>query len=90
MVDVVDDVVLEVVELVVEVGTAVVTGMVVLVVDAGAELDVAPAAVDEVEPESVVAGLSSLQATTVSASRTRGTRRVDFTVGSLARFVAIT
>ena len=41
---------------------------------------------DEVEPESVVAGSSSLpQPTIVTARMTRGTRRVDFTVGSLAR-----
>ncbi|MEO8263905.1 MAG: hypothetical protein ABI706_00185 [Ilumatobacteraceae bacterium] len=74
----------------VEVDAAVVTGVVELVVDSGAEDVVAPETDDDVEPESVDAGASLLQATIVSATRTKGTRRSDFTVGSLARFVAIT
>ena len=90
MVDVVVGDVADVVEVDVEVGAAVVTGMVVLVVDDATELELATTTVDDVEPESVVAGSSLLQAPIVNASRTRGARRVDFTVGSLARFVTIT
>ena len=74
----------------VEVDAAVVTGVVVLVVDNGAEDVLAPETDEDVEPESVDAGSSLLHATIVSATRTRETRRSDFTVGSLARFVAIT
>jgi hypothetical protein len=86
---VVDEVVVEVV-VDVEVGAAVVTGIVV-VVEEDVEEEVLEAATDdEVEPESVVAGSSSLQPTIVSAMMTKGTSRAVFTVGSLARFVAIT
>ena len=90
MVDVDVDVVDVEVDVVVEVDAAVVTGVVVLVVDSGAEDVLAPETEEDVEPESVDAGPSLLHATIVSATRTRGTRRSDFTVGSLARFVAIT
>ena len=69
---------------------AVVTGIVV-VVEAGVDDVVLETATDdEVEPESVVAESSSLQPTIVNAMMTKGTSRADFTVGSLARFVAIT
>ncbi len=78
------------VEVEVEVDAAVVTGVVVLVVDNGADDELAPETDEDVEPESVDAGSSLLHATIVSATRNRGTRRSDFTVGSLARFVAIT
>ncbi len=89
MVVVVDEVVVEV-DVDVEVGGAVVTGIVV-VVEATVDDDVLETATDdEVEPESVVAGSSSLQPTIVNAMMTKGTSRAVFTVGSLARFVAIT
>lgn len=74
----------------VEVEAAVVTGVVVLVLDNGADEELATATDEDVEPESVEAGSSLLHATIVSATRTKGTRRSDFTVGSLARFVAFT
>ena len=90
MVDVDVDVVDVDVDVEVEVDAAVVTGVVVLVVDSGTEDVLAPETDEDVEPESVDAGPSLLHATIVSATRTRGTRRSDFTVGSLARFVAIT
>ena len=90
MVDVDVDVVDVEVDVEVEVDAAVVTGVVVLVVDSGTEDVLAPETDEDVEPESVDAGPSLLHATIVSATRTRGTRRSDFTVGSLARFVAIT
>lgn len=90
MVDVVVDDVLVVVEVDVDVGAAVVTGIVV-VVDAGVDDEVLETATDdEVEPESVVAGSSSLQPTIVKAMMTRGTSRAVFTGGSLARAVSIT
>jgi hypothetical protein len=85
-------VVLEVVDVVdddVVVDAAVVTGVVVEVTD-GWLVVVATAADDEVEPESVVAGSSLLQAAIETAMRITGTRRDDFTVGSLARLVTIT
>ena len=85
---VVDDVVVEV-DVEVDVDAAVVTGIVVLVVDGDDEVDEV-AATDDVEPESVVAASSSLQPTIVNAMMTRETSRAVFTVGSLARFVAIT
>jgi len=86
---VVDDVVVVVDDVDVVVDAAVVTGVVVLVTT-GSEVELVLAADDDVEPESVVAGSSSLHAETDSATKTSGTRRIDFTVGSLARFVAIT
>jgi hypothetical protein len=86
---VVDEVVVEV-EVDVEVGAAVVTGIVVVVVAGVDELVLETATDDEVDPESVVAGSSSLQPTTVNAMMTKGTSRAIFTVGSLARFVTIT
>ncbi|MEP7114206.1 MAG: hypothetical protein ABI862_13150 [Ilumatobacteraceae bacterium] len=90
MVDVEDDVVLEVVELVVDVGAAVVTGMVVVVLDVGCEVVLEAETVEEVDPESVTAGSSLLQPTIVKAMRITGISNVDFIVGSLARVVAIT
>jgi hypothetical protein len=75
-----DDVVVE---------AAVVTGVVVVVTD-GWLVVVSPATDDDVEPESVVAGASLLQPAIEIAMRITGTRRDDFTVGSLARFVTIT
>jgi nicotinate-nucleotide pyrophosphorylase len=74
----------------VEVEAAVVTGVVVLVLDNGAEEELATATDEDVEPESVDAGSSLPHAAIVRATRTSGTRRSDFTVGSLARFVTIT
>ncbi len=68
-----------VVDVLVVVGTAVVTGMVVLVVDEGADVEVTAATVDDVEPESVVAGSSLLQPAIVRARMARGTKRVVFT-----------
>ena len=84
--------VLEVVDVVdddVVVDAAVVTGVVVEVTD-GWLVVVATATDDEVEPELVVAGSSLLQAAIETAMRITGTRRYDFTVGSLARLVTIT
>jgi hypothetical protein len=90
VVDVVVDEVLVVVEVEVEVGAAVVTGIVV-VVEAGVDDVVLETATDdEVEPESGVAESSPPQPTAVNARRIKGTSRAVFTVGSLARFVAIT
>jgi hypothetical protein len=83
------DVVVEVDVVDVDVDAAVVTGMVVLVA-AGVDVDELSATDDEVEPESVVAGSSSLHPAIVNAMMTKGTRRAVFTVGSLARFVTIT
>ena len=70
-------------------GAAVVTGIVV-VVDAGVDDDVVDTTVDEVEPESGVAASSLPQPTSVNAMMTRGTSRAVFTGGSLARAVSIT
>ena len=89
MVEVVVDVVDVVVDVEVVVDAAVVAGVVV-VVTTGSDVELVLAAEDDVEPESVVAGSSSLHAETASATMTSGTRCIDFTVGSLARFVAIT
>ena len=89
MVDVVVDDVEVVVDVDVVVEAAVVAGVVV-VVTTGSKVEVVLETDDDVEPESVVAGSSSLHAETASATRTSGTRRIDFTVGSLARLVAIT
>jgi hypothetical protein len=90
VVDVVVDDVVEVVEVDVDVGAAVVTGMVVVVVEGGCEVVLEVATDEDVDPESVVAGSSLLHPTIVSAMRTTGTSSVDFIVGSLARFVAVT
>ena len=78
MVDVVVDDVVVVVDELVDVEAAVVTGVVVVVAD-GSELDVETASDDRVEPESVVAGSSLLHAARVSAMRTIGARHFDFT-----------
>jgi hypothetical protein len=82
VVDVVDvEVVVEVDDVVVDVDAAVVTGVVVEVVPDSVEV-VAPlpsATDDEVAPESVAAGSSSLQPAIAMARRTRGSSRVDFT-----------
>jgi hypothetical protein len=86
---VVDDVDVVVDDVDVVVDAAVVTGVVVLVTT-GWDVELVLATEDDVEPESVVAGSSSLHAETASATRTNGTRRIDFTVRSLARLVAIT
>ena len=80
VVDVVVDDVLDVVDVLVDVGAAVVTGMVVLVVADAADVEVAAATDDEVDPLSVVAGSSSLHPAIARAMRTRGARRIDFTV----------
>ena len=90
MVDVVVDDVEVVVDVDVVVDAAVVTGVVVVVTMGSDVEDVVVATDDDVETESVVAGSSSLHAETASATKTNGTRRIDFTVGSLARFVAVT
>ena len=81
-----------VVEVVVDVAAAVVTGVVVDVVPDSVDVVAALSLTvdEEVAPDSVVAGSSSLHEETDSATKTSGTRRIDFTVGSLARFVAIT
>jgi hypothetical protein len=84
------DVVVEVVDVEVDVEAAVVTGVVVLVTGDVSDEVLLVATDDDVEPESVVAGSSSLHPTTTRAIRISGTRRVGFTVRSLARFVAIT
>ena len=81
VVEVVDDVVL--------VDAAVVTGVVV-VVTAATDVVVSMAIDDELEPESAEPEESSLQAAIASARRTTGTRRIDFTPGSLARRMPIT
>ena len=67
-------------DVVVDVDGAVVTGTVVVVESAGAEVEVSRATDDEVEPESVVDALLSLpQPASVTAMRMTGSRRVDFT-----------
>lgn len=74
------EVVEEVVEVVVDVAAAVVTGVVVDVVPDSVDVVAALSlTVDEVAPDSVVAGSSSLQPAIVRAMRMRGSRRVDFT-----------
>jgi hypothetical protein len=90
VVDVVVDDEVDVVDEVVDVGAAVVTGMVVLVVDDVADVEVTAPTDDEVDPLSVVAGSSSLQPAIARAMTTRDARRIDFTSGSLARLVPIT
>jgi len=90
VVEVVVDDVVDVVDDVVDVGAAVVTGIVVLVVVDAAVDVVLSATVDEVEPLSVVAGLSSLQPAANTATRATGRRRMDFTRGSLARGPPVT
>lgn len=89
MVDVVVDVEDVVVDVDDVVDAAVVTGVVVLLTT-GTDVELVLAAEDDVEPESVVTGSSLPQEATASATRTSGRRRIDFTVGSLARFVAFT
>ena len=78
-----------VVDVVVEVDVDVVTGTVVVVADA-VEVDVLSETDEEVEP-TLVGLVESLphDATTI-ATTSNGARRVGFTVGSLARVVAIT
>ena len=66
-------------DVVVDVDSAVVTGVVV-VESAGAEVEVSRAIDDEVEPESVVDALLSLpQPARARVMRMKGSRRVDFT-----------
>jgi len=80
VVEVVVDDVVDVVEVEVDVGAAVVTGMVVLVVVVAAEVVVISATDDDVAALSFVADLSSPpQPAATSAKRITGRRRVDFT-----------
>jgi hypothetical protein len=79
VVEVVVDDVVDVLDEVVEVDAAVVTGIVVLVVVAGAELVVVSATEEDVETLSVPAELSSLQPAAKIAMRMTGRRRVGFT-----------
>ncbi|HZX53771.1 MAG TPA: hypothetical protein VFE86_03780 [Ilumatobacteraceae bacterium] len=90
VVEVVVDDVVDVVDDVVDVGAAVVTGIVVLVVVAGAEVLVLSATEVDVEPLSELAELSSLQPATKIATKITGRRRVGFTGRSLARGPPIT
>jgi hypothetical protein len=77
---VVDVEVVVVEEVVVDVDGAVVTGMVVVVVSGGADVEVSSAIDDEVEFDSVVDDLSSLpQPAKAAAKRMKGSRRVNFT-----------
>jgi len=80
----------DVVDVLVDVEGAVVTGMVVVVVSVDADVEVLVSTDDDVDAESVAAPLSLLHAAIVSAMRTRGAIRIDFTVASLARIVSIT
>ena len=87
MVDVVD-----VVDVVVDVDAAVVTGVVVEVVPDSDDV-VTPLSTttdDDVAPESVVSESSPPQLAIVRPMRMRGSRRVDFTGGSLSRDLPIT
>jgi hypothetical protein len=70
-----------VVDVVVDVAAAVVTGVVVDVVPDSVDVVAALSLTvdEEVAPDSVVAGSSSLQLAIVSARRMRGSRRIDFT-----------
>ncbi|MEO7370258.1 MAG: hypothetical protein ABIZ69_05310, partial [Ilumatobacteraceae bacterium] len=79
MVEVVDVEVVDVVDEVVDVDGAVVTGIVVDVGAVASDVVVSRATVDEVEPASVVAALSLLQPAAVMAMRMSGRRHVDFT-----------
>jgi hypothetical protein len=79
VVDVVVDEVVVVVDDVVDVGAAVVTGMVVVVVSGGAVVVVSATRTDDVEPLSVVDGVSSLQPATAAVRRSKGRSRVVFT-----------
>jgi len=90
VVEVVVDDVVDVLDEVVDVDAAVVTGIVVLVVVAAAELVVVSATEDDVETLSVPAELSSLQPAATIAIRMTGRRRVGFTGRSLARGPPIT
>jgi hypothetical protein len=83
------DVVVDVDVVDVVVGAAVVTGTVVLVA-AGVDVEEVLTTDDDVEPESGVVGSSLPHPAIVNAMMTNGKRRAAFTVGSLARFVAIT
>ena len=68
-------------EVVVDVDTAVVTGIVVVVVAASVEVEVSSAIDEDVEPPSVVEAFLSLpQPARVTAMRMQGSRRVDFTL----------
>jgi hypothetical protein len=88
---VVDEVVdVDVVEVLVDVEGAVVIGMVVGVVSAATDVDVGISTNDDVDTESVAAPLSLLHDAIVTMMRARGATRINFTVGSLARLVAIT
>jgi len=65
---------------VVVVDDVVVTGMVVVVVSGGADVEVSSAMDDEVEAESVVDDFLSLpQPTMAAAKRMKGSRRINFT-----------
>jgi hypothetical protein len=88
VVDVLD--VVDVVDVLVEVDAAVVTGVVVVVTSVSADVELAVPGNDDVDPESVVVALSLPHAAIVSTMRASGAMCIDFTVGSLARFVAIT
>lgn len=80
VVEVVDVVVVD--DVVVDVDGAVVTGIVVVVVSAGAEVEVSTAIDDDVEPVSVDDDefLSLPHPAIATAKTMKGTRRVDFTV----------
>ncbi len=88
MVDVVVDVD-EVVDVVVDVDEVDVVAGVVVVVTAGADVEVLTA-LDDVDESSVVAVESLLHEAMVRATSTNGAKRIGFTVGSLARPVMIT
>jgi hypothetical protein len=81
--------VVDVVEVDVEVDVEVVTGVVVEVTDTVA-VDVSAETDDEVEPVSIDLGASLLHEAMVKATTTTAAMRFGFTVGSLARPVAIT
>jgi hypothetical protein len=81
--------VVDVVEVVVEVDVEVVTGVVVEVTEA-VDVDVSAEADDEVEPVSIDLGASLPHEAMVKVKTTAAAMRIGFTVGSLARHVAIT
>jgi hypothetical protein len=81
--------VVDVVEVVVEVDVEVVTGVVVEVTDT-VDVDVPSETDDEVEPVSIDLGASLPHEAMVKARTTTVAMRIGFTVGSLARRVAIT
>lgn len=82
-------VLVDVVDVLVDVDAAVVTGVVVDVVLAS-DVEVAASIDDDVDDSSVDCVLSLLQLATTSANATRGARRRGFTTGSLARCMSIT